>query len=236
MLGFGMASGQRGQAPVHRIWVPASPLACPPARRCRHLAVLVTVRAGASPQAPPAPDYAATSHHPRSELRAMPQPRAAGGRAAARRLRRPGARRRHGGRDQAGRRGRQPAGRDDRGACEEEDAAESGELRPDEIATLRAWIDAGAAYSELPLPPLDDKVPALTQQAAVLPQVTGLAYRPDGGELAVGGYREVRRLATAGTAARHPSRVCTIMRAVATAPTGRGRRPRAACLARSARS
>ena len=75
-----------------------------------------------------------------------------------------------------------------------------GELRPDEIATLRAWIDAGAAYSELPLPPLDEKVPALVQQGTMLPQVTGLAYRPDGGELAIGGYREVRRVATRGGA------------------------------------
>jgi hypothetical protein len=72
------------------------------------------------------------------------------------------------------------------------------DLRPDEIATLRAWIDGGARYSEIPIPALDDRVPALAQQRALLPQVTGLAFRPGGGELAVGGYRDVRRILLTG--------------------------------------
>ena len=72
------------------------------------------------------------------------------------------------------------------------------DLRPDEIATLRAWIEGGAPYSEIPIPSLDDKVPATAQQGGLLPQVTALAFRPPGAELAIGGYREVRRSLTAG--------------------------------------
>jgi WD40 repeat protein len=96
-----------------------------------------------------------------------------------------------------------------------------GELRPEDIATLRAWIDTGAAYSELPLPALDERVPALAQQAALLPQVTGLAYRPDGGEIAIGGYREVRRLVMAGAAVQAPlPGLHDQVRAVAYSPDG----------------
>lgn len=69
------------------------------------------------------------------------------------------------------------------------------DLGPDEIAVLRAWVAAGAQYSATPRVPLDQRVPHLTQAAPLLPQVTSIAWRPDGKELAVAGYKEVRRLA-----------------------------------------
>jgi WD40 repeat protein len=220
VLGFGMASGQRGQAPVHGIRVPV-PSLVPLLAGVVIVAVLVSVRAGASPQAHPAPDYArdvvplleancVRCHSPAQQegglLLDAYEDLVRGGDTGA--VIKPG--------DAAGSllvamiEGRA-----------KKKMPPKGELRPDEIATLRAWIDAGAAYSELPLPPLDEKVPALTQQAALLPQVTGLAYRPDGGELAVGGYREVRRLATAGTAAEAPlAGLHDQVRAVAYSPDG----------------
>jgi WD40 repeat protein len=95
------------------------------------------------------------------------------------------------------------------------------DLRPDEISTLRAWIDGGAPFSEIPIPSLDDKVPATAQQGGLLPQVTALAYRPDGAELAIGGYREVRRSVTAGGApAKAFSGLHDLVRAVRYSPDG----------------
>ena len=95
------------------------------------------------------------------------------------------------------------------------------DLRPDEISTLRAWIDVGAPFSEIPIPSLDDRVPATTQQGGLLPQVTALAFRPDGAELAIGGYREVRRSLTAGGAAGKPfSGLHDLVRAVRYSPDG----------------
>jgi WD40 repeat protein len=64
-------------------------------------------------------------------------------------------------------------------------------LGPREVATLRAWIDAGAKGSVLGPPALDDRIPSLPQRTSMLPAVSALAFRPDGRELAVGGYREV---------------------------------------------
>jgi hypothetical protein len=69
------------------------------------------------------------------------------------------------------------------------------DLAPEEIAVLRAWVAAGAKYSPVPRPSLDERVPALTQTAPVRPQATSLAWRPDGTELAVAGYRQVSRVA-----------------------------------------
>ncbi len=68
-------------------------------------------------------------------------------------------------------------------------------LRPDEIALLRAWVAAGAPYSPMRRLQLDGRIPSLTQAAPVRPQVAALAWRPDGRELAIAGYKEVRRLA-----------------------------------------
>jgi dipeptidyl aminopeptidase/acylaminoacyl peptidase len=68
------------------------------------------------------------------------------------------------------------------------------DLAPDEIAVLRAWVAAGAKYSPVPRPSLDERVPALTQAAPVKAQATSVAWRPDGAELAVAGYRQVQRV------------------------------------------
>src|SRR6478736_2370039 len=67
------------------------------------------------------------------------------------------------------------------------------DLRPEDIATLRAWIAAGAKYSPARRASLDDKVPALPQSGGLLAEVPALGFSPDGAELAVAGYREVRR-------------------------------------------
>jgi DNA-binding beta-propeller fold protein YncE/mono/diheme cytochrome c family protein len=67
------------------------------------------------------------------------------------------------------------------------------DLRPEDIATLRAWIAAGATYSPARRASLDDKVPALPQSGGLLAEVPALGFSPDGAELAVAGYREVRR-------------------------------------------
>jgi mono/diheme cytochrome c family protein len=95
------------------------------------------------------------------------------------------------------------------------------DLRPDEISTLRAWIDGGAPFSEIPIPSLDDRVPATAQQAGLLPQVTALAFRPDGAELAIGGYREVRRsLSGGGVSPKAFSGLHDLVRAVGYSPDG----------------
>ena len=93
------------------------------------------------------------------------------------------------------------------------------DLPPEDIAVLRAWVAAGAAYSRAPRPSLD--VPALTQAAPVLPQVTALAWRPDGEQLAVGGYKQVRRVAMPGGRALEPlAGLSDLVRAVAWSPDG----------------
>jgi hypothetical protein len=74
------------------------------------------------------------------------------------------------------------------------------DLAPDEIAVLRAWVERGATYSPVPRPSLDERVPALTQAAPVTPQATSIAWRSDGAELAVAGYRQVQRVAMPGGA------------------------------------
>ena len=72
-------------------------------------------------------------------------------------------------------------------------------LGPREVAMLRAWIDAGARPSALGPPALDDRIRPIAARTGARPAVTAVAFRPDGGELAVGGYREVGLLALAST-------------------------------------
>lgn len=96
------------------------------------------------------------------------------------------------------------------------------DLAPEEIAVLRAWVADGAPYSKAPRPSLDDRVPALTQDAPVLPQVTSVAWRADGGELAVAGYKEVRRVAVpTGVAGAPLGGLSDLVRAVAWSRDGR---------------
>jgi WD40 repeat protein len=67
------------------------------------------------------------------------------------------------------------------------------DLRPEDVAVLRAWIAAGAKYSPPRRVSLDDKVPALAQSGGLMAEVPALGFSPDGGELAIAGYKEVRR-------------------------------------------
>ena len=95
------------------------------------------------------------------------------------------------------------------------------DLPADEIAVLRAWIDAGARYSEPRRVSIDGRVPDIVQRAALRPQVTSLAFRPDGGALAVAGYKEVRRFALPGLGPLPPlAGMSDLVRAVAWSPDG----------------
>jgi WD40 repeat protein len=77
-------------------------------------------------------------------------------------------------------------------------------LRPEDIATIKAWIDAGAKESTAPPVSLEARIPSVRSEASLLPAVNALAFNPDGRELAVPGYREVRRIAisASGTSPR----------------------------------
>jgi WD40 repeat protein/mono/diheme cytochrome c family protein len=74
------------------------------------------------------------------------------------------------------------------------------DLRPEDIATLRAWVAAGAAYTPTRRVPLDEKVPAIAQTASLLAEVSSVAFSPDGRELVAAGYKEVKRFALSGSA------------------------------------
>jgi WD40 repeat protein len=67
------------------------------------------------------------------------------------------------------------------------------DLRPEDIATLRVWVAAGATYSPTRRVPLDEKVPAIAQTGSLLAEVPSLAFSPDGRELVAAGYKEVKR-------------------------------------------
>jgi WD40 repeat protein len=95
------------------------------------------------------------------------------------------------------------------------------DLAPDEIAILRAWVAAGARASAPTRPSLDTRVPALAQRAPVLPQVASVAWRPDGRQLALAGYKEVRRVALPGGSALPAlTGLADLVRAVAWSPDG----------------
>jgi WD40 repeat protein len=69
------------------------------------------------------------------------------------------------------------------------------DLRPEDIATLRAWVGAGAKYTPARRVPLDERVPAIAQTASLLAEVPSVAFSPDGRELAAAGYKQVARFA-----------------------------------------
>ena len=68
-------------------------------------------------------------------------------------------------------------------------------LSPEQIETIRAWIDAGA-----PGPAAGEPAPEANRdhssenrtESPVKPQIFDLAYSPDGKLLALAGYQEVR--------------------------------------------
>lgn len=95
-------------------------------------------------------------------------------------------------------------------------------LAPEEIAVLRAWVAAGAQFSRAARPSLDDRIPVLTQTAPVRPQVNALAWRPDGQQLAIAGYRQVSRVSMPGGGPLPPlTGLADLVRAVAWSPDGR---------------
>jgi WD40 repeat protein len=71
-------------------------------------------------------------------------------------------------------------------------------LRPDEIAVVRAWIDAGAKDSTLAAASFDERVPRIAPAHQLAPAVHSLAWSADGRILIVPGYREVRRVDVGG--------------------------------------
>jgi dipeptidyl aminopeptidase/acylaminoacyl peptidase len=96
------------------------------------------------------------------------------------------------------------------------------DLRPEDIAVLRAWVDSGAKYSAPGRVSLDDKVPVITQTAPLLAEVPSVAFSPDGSELAVAGYKQVRRFGLTGRDGREDiSGLSDQVRAVAWSPDGR---------------
>ncbi len=95
------------------------------------------------------------------------------------------------------------------------------DLAPEEIAVLRAWVAAGAHGSAPRRPSIETRVPALTQAADVLPQVTSVAWRPDGQQLAIAGYTEVRRVTLPDVQVLAPlSGMADLVRSVAWSPDG----------------
>lgn len=70
-------------------------------------------------------------------------------------------------------------------------------LRPEDIAIFKAWIDAGAKESPTPPLTLDERLTPVPPEHSLLAAVNALAFSPDGLELAVPGYREVRRIGNA---------------------------------------
>jgi Tol biopolymer transport system component len=73
-----------------------------------------------------------------------------------------------------------------------------GPLMADEIAAIKAWIDAGARNSDAETPSPSPKsrpaVPEIKPQSSVLAQVSSVAFNPRGSILAVAGYKEVKLL------------------------------------------
>ena len=72
-------------------------------------------------------------------------------------------------------------------------------LPPDQIELFRAWIAAGAK-DDTPAAARDTARPDQPVTYAQPPVTTALAFSPDGGVLAVSGYREVLLIPAAGTA------------------------------------
>ena len=96
------------------------------------------------------------------------------------------------------------------------------DLRPEDIAVLRAWIAGGAKYTPSRRVSLDEKVPALVQSAPLLAEVPAVAFSPDGKEIAVAGYREIRRFAMpSGKESPAVKGMADQVRALAWSPDGR---------------
>jgi WD40 repeat protein len=97
-----------------------------------------------------------------------------------------------------------------------------GELRPEEVDLLRRWIDAGAPAWAAARPDAPLSVPDVKPSSAVTPQVSAVAFSPDGRLLAVARYREIGLVDTSTrAAARSLPGASDVVRAVAFSPDGR---------------
>jgi DNA-binding beta-propeller fold protein YncE len=65
-------------------------------------------------------------------------------------------------------------------------------LSPEQIETIRAWIDAGAVGGVSADKPSEASLPRIEPKSPVKPQIFDLAYSSDGKLLALAGYQEVR--------------------------------------------
>jgi WD40 repeat protein len=66
-------------------------------------------------------------------------------------------------------------------------------LKPEDIAAVKAWIDAGAANDRVgPATAASAEIPKIEPKAPIRPQIFDLAWSPDGSMIAVAGYKEVR--------------------------------------------
>jgi WD40 repeat protein len=72
-------------------------------------------------------------------------------------------------------------------------------MRPEDIAVVRAWIDAGAKDSAGAAASFEERVPRITPAHGLAAAVHSLAFSVDGRTLLVPGYREVRRVDAAAT-------------------------------------
>jgi WD40 repeat protein len=94
-----------------------------------------------------------------------------------------------------------------------------------DIATIEAWIDAGApgpTASEITKPITVVPVPVIKTEVTVVSPVAAVKFSPDGSLLAVGGYREVRLLNPAtGKAVATLSGNADYVRSIAFSPDGK---------------
>jgi hypothetical protein len=100
-----------------------------------------------------------------------------------------------------------------------------GQLKPSEMAAIKAWIDAGARMSE-PEPKAEaaskPKAPEVKPATPVLPQVCSLAFRRDGRALAIAGYKEVQIYDLGQSAVTgRLSGPCDVVRSLSFSPDGR---------------
>jgi WD40 repeat protein len=89
-------------------------------------------------------------------------------------------------------------------------------MRAEDIAVVRAWIEAGAKDSPGAAMTLDARVPRIATAHALSPAVYSLAWSADGRTMMVPGYREVRRVDV--TAVRAARRVAAARKASPPSP------------------